>query len=176
MEPDDAEVPGAVDRLVANRPEVRNGPEFDSCVHVATDEIVNALDLNRIDRFVADPLARRLRPRAEGRRIEAIPVQHCGPKSWKPVEFDRMNAWCNGAELLGETDFLMGVSWPSRHSRAGARRKTLWDHSAPIVWPPPHSDREMRDLSAAILPGSQFRRHLQGRSSVVWQAPGTPGN
>ncbi len=56
------------------------------------------------------------------------------------------------------------------------RSKTLWDHSAPIVWPPPHSDREMRDLSAEILPGSQFRRHLQGRYSIVWQAPGNPAD
>lgn len=51
------------------------------------------------------------------------------------------------------------------------RGKTLWDHSAPVVWPPPHSEREMQSLSADVLPGSRFRRHLQGRYSIIWQAP-----
>lgn len=49
--------------------------------------------------------------------------------------------------------------------------KTVWDHTAPMVWPPPHSEREMHEISADILPDSQFRRHLQGRYSIVWQAP-----
>jgi SAM-dependent methyltransferase len=49
--------------------------------------------------------------------------------------------------------------------------KTLWDHSAPMVWPPPYSEREMQRLTASILPGSRFRRHVQGRYSIIWQAP-----
>jgi SAM-dependent methyltransferase len=68
------------------------------------------------------------------------------------------------------------VSFASTLGHRITRRKTLWDHSAPIVWPPPHSDREMRDLSAAVLPGSQFRRRLQGRYSIIWQAPGNPAD
>lgn len=49
--------------------------------------------------------------------------------------------------------------------------RTLWDHSAPIVWPPPTTEREIRALSATVLPGSTFRRHLQDRYSIVWRKP-----
>ena len=49
--------------------------------------------------------------------------------------------------------------------------KTLWNHSAPIVWPPPTTEREMRAISAEVLPGSIFRRRLQGRYSIIWRKP-----
>lgn len=47
----------------------------------------------------------------------------------------------------------------------------MWEHTAPIVWPPPLTYREVRCLSARVLPGSQYRRHLLGRYSLVWQKP-----
>ena len=46
-----------------------------------------------------------------------------------------------------------------------------WDHSAPECWPPPLTYREMRALSARLLPGVRYRRHLLGRYSLVWRKP-----
>ncbi len=51
-------------------------------------------------------------------------------------------------------------------------RRTVWDHGAPMVWPPPLTDREMKNLSADILAGSTFRRHLHRRYSLTWNKPG----
>ncbi|WP_026412316.1 class I SAM-dependent methyltransferase [Actinomadura oligospora] len=50
-------------------------------------------------------------------------------------------------------------------------RKGYWEHPSPTVWPPPVTYREMRDLAAATLPGSEYRRHLLWRYSIVWRRP-----
>ncbi|WP_433519665.1 class I SAM-dependent methyltransferase [Nonomuraea sp. CA-143628] len=50
-------------------------------------------------------------------------------------------------------------------------RKGLWQHSSPTVWPPPVTYPQMRALAAEILPGSQYRRHLLLRYSIVWRKP-----
>ena len=47
----------------------------------------------------------------------------------------------------------------------------FWQHSAPIIWPPPLTYREMKRVSAEILPGVVYRRHLLGRYSLVWRRP-----
>jgi len=49
--------------------------------------------------------------------------------------------------------------------------KQAWNHSAPMVWPPPLSERGMRRLGARVLPGSTFRRRLHGRYSIIWRKP-----
>jgi 2-polyprenyl-3-methyl-5-hydroxy-6-metoxy-1,4-benzoquinol methylase len=46
-----------------------------------------------------------------------------------------------------------------------------WDHSAPECWPPPLTYREMKALSARVLAGALYRRHLLGRYSIVWHKP-----
>jgi 2-polyprenyl-3-methyl-5-hydroxy-6-metoxy-1,4-benzoquinol methylase len=46
-----------------------------------------------------------------------------------------------------------------------------WNHSAPECWPPPLTYREMKVLSARVLPGTRYRRHLLGRYSLVWRKP-----
>jgi 2-polyprenyl-3-methyl-5-hydroxy-6-metoxy-1,4-benzoquinol methylase len=46
-----------------------------------------------------------------------------------------------------------------------------WNHSAPECWPPPLTYREMKALSARVLPGVGYRRHLLGRYSLVWRKP-----
>lgn len=53
-------------------------------------------------------------------------------------------------------------------------RKGFWQHSAPQVWPPPESYGEMRRISARLLPGAQYRRHVLWRYSLVWVRPPTP--
>jgi hypothetical protein len=47
-----------------------------------------------------------------------------------------------------------------------------WQHTAPICWPPPLTFGEMKALSARVLPGVRYRRHLLGRYSLVWRKPG----
>jgi SAM-dependent methyltransferase len=47
----------------------------------------------------------------------------------------------------------------------------FWRHSAPTCWPPPLTYREMKVLSARVLPDVRYRRHLLGRYSLVWRKP-----
>jgi SAM-dependent methyltransferase len=51
------------------------------------------------------------------------------------------------------------------------RRKPFWHHNAPMVWPPPLTDHDMKRVATDVLPGSTFRRHLHGRHSIVWTRP-----
>ncbi|NUR91313.1 MAG: class I SAM-dependent methyltransferase, partial [Nonomuraea sp.] len=44
--------------------------------------------------------------------------------------------------------------------------KGHWQHPSPTVWPPPVTYAEMRELAAATLPGSVYRRHLLLRYSL----------
>jgi SAM-dependent methyltransferase len=41
-------------------------------------------------------------------------------------------------------------------------------YQPPIVWPPPLTYREMRRLSARLMPGVRYRRHLYWRYSLIW--------
>jgi 2-polyprenyl-3-methyl-5-hydroxy-6-metoxy-1,4-benzoquinol methylase len=49
--------------------------------------------------------------------------------------------------------------------------RTYWEHSAPVVWPPPETYRHMRDIAGEVLPGVRYRRHLLWRYSLVWSTP-----
>ena len=48
--------------------------------------------------------------------------------------------------------------------------KTVWQHSAPTVWPPPHTYRDMRRLASGLA-GARLRRHLLWRYSLTWTKP-----
>ena len=50
-------------------------------------------------------------------------------------------------------------------------RRTYWEHSAPIVWSPPETYDEMRDLAQDLLPGVAYVRHVLWRYSLVWRKP-----
>jgi 2-polyprenyl-3-methyl-5-hydroxy-6-metoxy-1,4-benzoquinol methylase len=52
-----------------------------------------------------------------------------------------------------------------------SRSRTYWEHSAPTVWPPAQTYRDVRRMAASVLPGSQFRRHLLWRYSISWTKP-----
>lgn len=54
--------------------------------------------------------------------------------------------------------------------RTGGR--AYWEHSAPIVWPPPHTYDQVRRISAELLPGSVFRRRNLWRYTLQWTKPG----
>jgi 2-polyprenyl-3-methyl-5-hydroxy-6-metoxy-1,4-benzoquinol methylase len=47
-----------------------------------------------------------------------------------------------------------------------------WEHSAPMVWPPPATYREMKHIARRVLPGVRYRRHVLGRYSLIWTKRG----
>lgn len=51
-------------------------------------------------------------------------------------------------------------------------RRGRWEHSSPIVWPPPHTYRELRAIAEEELPGCVYRRHVLWRCSILWTKPG----
>ncbi len=48
-----------------------------------------------------------------------------------------------------------------------------WDHTAPIVWPPADTLRELKRHARRALPGVVVRRLLYGRILLTWRSPGT---
>ena len=54
-------------------------------------------------------------------------------------------------------------------------RRRYWEHSAPMVWPPPESYTSMRAITREQLPGARFRRRVFWRYSIVWTRPGGSG-
>jgi SAM-dependent methyltransferase len=46
-----------------------------------------------------------------------------------------------------------------------------WRHSAPVVWPPRDTLRQLRQHAQTQLPGAQVRRLLYGRVLITWTAP-----
>ncbi len=58
--------------------------------------------------------------------------------------------------------------------QAYKRVKSYWDHSAPVVWPPPLTYGETKRLARRELPGVRYRRHLLFRYSLVWTKPAAP--
>lgn len=63
---------------------------------------------------------------------------------------------------------------PAALANLGYRaRYGYWKHPSPVVWPPPHTYRQIRSLAATVLPGVRYRRHLLWRYSLVWARPAT---
>lgn len=46
-----------------------------------------------------------------------------------------------------------------------------WEHSAPMVWPPPLTFRATRAEAERVLPGVHFRRLVLFRYSLTWTKP-----
>jgi 2-polyprenyl-3-methyl-5-hydroxy-6-metoxy-1,4-benzoquinol methylase len=53
--------------------------------------------------------------------------------------------------------------------RTGGRR--YYEHSAPIVWPPPDSHTSLRRVANDVLPGVRYQRHPLWRYTLVWNKP-----
>jgi len=63
-------------------------------------------------------------------------------------------------------------AWVGHCARVAAvMTRGYWEHSAPMVWPPPTTYREIKRIARDILPGVQYRRHIYGRYSLVWTRP-----
>lgn len=74
------------------------------------------------------------------------------------------------ARSTGLKDLPYEIAGAVQH-RVLARRRTVWEHSAPTVWPPPHDYAEVRRTAAAVLPGARWRRLPMWRYSLVWMKP-----
>lgn len=51
------------------------------------------------------------------------------------------------------------------------RTRTYWEHTAPTLWPPPHTYAEVRAAVRQSLPGARWRRLAMWRYAVTWTAP-----
>jgi len=122
LESDDAEVPGAAGREIADRPQVRDGAQLDACSYVAADEVVDSFDFQRLDDGAADPLSCGLGPRPERRGIEAVAIQHGRFEYREPFELDRVDTPGGGAERFVEVAAFGFVSWPGRDAWAVTRK------------------------------------------------------
>ena len=58
------------------------------------------------------------------------------------------------------------------HGRRRRQGQEVWESTAPIVWPPPHTYPQLQRLARDVLPGARFRRRLLWRYSLVWERPG----
>ena len=65
-------------------------------------------------------------------------------------------------------DALAGVATQIYKRAQGVE---VWDHGAPMVWPPPLTDHQMRKLTENVLPGSEFKRRIHGRHTITWDKP-----
>ncbi|MGC3994180.1 MAG: class I SAM-dependent methyltransferase [Propionicimonas sp.] len=52
-----------------------------------------------------------------------------------------------------------------------SRRRGYWDHTAPTVWPPPHTYREVHDIARRALPGVRWRHLPLWRYALLWRKP-----
>jgi 2-polyprenyl-3-methyl-5-hydroxy-6-metoxy-1,4-benzoquinol methylase len=142
---------------------------------------------------VDQPVLDRARARHEGKGIEWLRGDVLDaalePQSFDAVvsvatlhHLDAARALERFAELVrpGGTVVVIGLAanaWsdlPLAAVALGARLvlgtiRGHWEHSAPMCWPPPLTYREMKALSARVLPGVRYRRHALGRYSLVWR-------
>lgn len=71
------------------------------------------------------------------------------------------------ASLIDRLWSVAGVAW----HRVLTRRREGWEHSAPVVWPPPHSYADVRRAVSRTLPGARWRRLVLWRYAIVWTKP-----
>lgn len=48
-----------------------------------------------------------------------------------------------------------------------------WDHGSPCTWPPDHNYEDVKHEAARLLPGSEFKKRLMWRYTLVWTKPAT---
>lgn len=67
-------------------------------------------------------------------------------------------------------DWALGAVGAVQH-RLLRRRRGYWEHTAPTVWPPPHSYAEARRTVREVLPDARWRRLPMWRYAVLWRRP-----
>jgi 2-polyprenyl-3-methyl-5-hydroxy-6-metoxy-1,4-benzoquinol methylase len=74
------------------------------------------------------------------------------------------------ARVSRPPEALMQVVGAAQHAFL-KRRRTFWEHTAPMVWPPHHTYAEVRRVAKAELPGVRWRLLPMWRYAVVWRKP-----
>jgi len=74
------------------------------------------------------------------------------------------------ARATSARDHLMGLVGAVQHQWY-SRTRSVWEHSAPTVWPPPHSYRQVRERARALLPGVRWRQFGMWRYALIWNKP-----
>lgn len=59
----------------------------------------------------------------------------------------------------------------ANHGQQRASSSAAPVYQSPVLWPPPHTYRQMRQLAQRELPGVRYRRHLLWRYSLTWTKP-----
>ncbi|WP_330184820.1 class I SAM-dependent methyltransferase [Nocardia sp. NBC_01503] len=140
-------------------------------LHEPSIELARAQGPADITYLCADFLAHPFEPESFDGIVSVATLHHMDPAA----ALSRM------AELLrpGGTLALIGLAmpnWPAdipRELAAGIGynwyrfTRKRWEHPSPIVWPPPHTYADIRELSRR-LPGAAYRRHLYWRYSIMW--------
>jgi SAM-dependent methyltransferase len=67
-------------------------------------------------------------------------------------------------------DRLRGLAGVVQHQYL-RRTRNLWEHTAPTVWPPPHTYAEVREIATRVLPGARWRQYAMWRYSLTWHRP-----
>lgn len=52
-----------------------------------------------------------------------------------------------------------------------SRTRNVWAHSAPTVWPPPHTYDEVRDCAVDVLPGVAWQQFGMWRYALTLKRP-----
>lgn len=55
-----------------------------------------------------------------------------------------------------------------------SRTRNTWEHSAPTIWPPPHTYQDVRRAAAETLPGVRWQQFPLWRYALTWHRP--PGD
>lgn len=76
------------------------------------------------------------------------------------------------AEDSSVLDRLRGLAGAVQHQYF-ARTRNVWEHTAPTVWPPPHTYADVRASAERVLPLARWRRYALWRYSLTWQRPTT---
>lgn len=74
------------------------------------------------------------------------------------------------ARSSGATDVAVDAAGVLAH-RWFSSRRGYWEHSAPTVWPPPHTYAEVRECAMQVLPGVRWKRLAMFRYALIWRRP-----
>ena len=78
------------------------------------------------------------------------------------------------AQATTVRDRLLSLAGVAQHQWY-SRTRNYWEHSAPTVWPPPHTYSEVRADAARVLPGARWQQFALWRYALTWNKPLTSG-
>lgn len=107
------------------------------------DAVTCVMVLHHVDEDVG--LRRMADLLAPGGRLVVI---GCGRRTWRDLPWD-----CVGF---------------ASHRWLCWRRGGFWVQDSPMVWPPPHTYPEIRELAERVLPGCRFERKVLFRYVLTW--------